>query len=58
MEIKPIRTEEEYEAALEEKHFPIPEPDDPVEMLLYYLESRGLIRSDLIPYLLKRSLSK
>ena len=80
MEIKPIRTEADYETALKEieklmesqpgtpegdrmdvlvtlveafeaKHFPIPEPDDPVEVLEYYMESRGLSRSDLIPYL-------
>lgn len=37
--------------AYEAKHFPIPEPDDPVEVLEYYLESRGLSRLDLIPYL-------
>jgi len=80
MEIKPIRSEADYQAALKEieklmgtqpgtpegdqldvlvtlveayeaKHFPIPEPDDPVQVLEYYLESRGLTRSDLIPYL-------
>ena len=37
--------------AYEAKHFPIPEPDDPVEVLEYYMESRGLSRSDLIEYL-------
>lgn len=37
--------------AYEAKHFPIPEPDDPVEVLEYYMESRGLNRSDLIAYL-------
>ena len=80
MEIKPIRSEADCEAALKEieklidsqpgtaegdrmdvlvtlveayetKHFPIPEPDDPVEVLKYYMESRGLSRSDLIIYL-------
>ena len=80
MEIKPIRSEADYQAALKEienlmesqpgtpegdrmevlvtlveayeaKHFPIPEPDDPVEVLEYYMESRGLNRSDLIAYL-------
>lgn len=80
MEIKPIRSEVDYQAALkeieklmesqpttpdgdrmdvlvtlveayEEKHFPIPEPDDPVQVLEYYMESRGLSRSDLIAYL-------
>lgn len=80
MEIKPIRSEADYQAALkeveklmesqpgtpngdrmdvlvtlveayEEKHFPIPEPEDPVQVLEYYMESRGLSRSDLIDYL-------
>ena len=80
MDIKPIRTEADYEAALqevdqlldaqlgtlegdrleilvtlieawEEKHYPIPQPDDPVEVLKYYMESRGLSRSDMIQYL-------
>ncbi len=80
MDIKPIRSESDYEAALKEieslldsqpgspeadrmdilvtlveayeaKHFPIPNPDDPVEVLEYYIESRGLSRSDLLPYL-------
>jgi HTH-type transcriptional regulator/antitoxin HigA len=80
MEIKPIRSEADYQAALKEieklmdsqsgtpdgdrmdvfvtlveayeaKNFPIPEPDDPVQVLEYYMESRGLIRSDLIAYL-------
>jgi HTH-type transcriptional regulator/antitoxin HigA len=80
MEIKPIRSEADYEAALKEiealvnsqpgtpeadrmdvlvtlveayevKHYPIPEPDDPVGVLEYYMESRGLTRSDLLSYL-------
>jgi HTH-type transcriptional regulator/antitoxin HigA len=80
MEIKPIRSEADYEAALKEieilvnsqpgtpeadrmevlitlvevyevNHYPIPEPDDPVGVLEYYMESRGLSRSDLLPYL-------
>lgn len=80
MEIKPIRNETDYQAALKEiekltesqpgtpegdrvdvlvtlveayeaKHFPIPEPDDPVEVLEYFMESRGLSRSDMIAYL-------
>lgn len=80
MEIKPIRTEKDYQAALTEidslldsqpdtpqgdrldvlvtlvevyeaRHYPIPEPDDPVAVLEYYLDSRGLTRKDLIPYL-------
>jgi HTH-type transcriptional regulator/antitoxin HigA len=37
--------------AYEAKHFPIPEPDDPQQVLEYYMESRGLSRSDLIVYL-------
>ena len=80
MEIKPIRSEADYQAALREieklmdaqpgspegdrldvlvtlvesyeaRHFPIPEPDDPVAVLEYYMESRGLSRSDLVTYL-------
>lgn len=80
MEIKPIHSEGDYQAALKEierlmefqpgtlegdrldvlvtlveayeaKYFPIPEPDDPVQVLEYYMESRGLSRSDLIAYL-------
>lgn len=80
MEIKPIRTDADYQTALKEienamafepgtpegdrldvqvtlveayeaKNFPIPEPDDPVAVLEYYMESRGLSRTDLIEYL-------
>lgn len=80
MEIKPIRSEADHEAALKEietlvnsqtgtpdadrmevlvtlveafetKNYPIPEPDDPVGVLEYYMESRGLSRTDLLPYL-------
>ncbi len=83
IEIKPIRTEADYEAALaeieqlfeaipgtpegdrleilttlveayEEKHYPIPLPD-PIEAILYYLESRGLSRRDLESYLGSRA---
>lgn len=79
MEIRPIRTEADYEAALAEierlfgaapstpegdrldvlttlveayemHHYPIPEPD-PVEAIKYYMESRGLSRADLEPYI-------
>lgn len=79
MEIRPIRTEADYEAALAEierlfdaapstpesdrldvlttlveayeaQHYPIPEPD-PVEAIKYYMESRGLSRVDLEPYI-------
>ncbi len=80
MEIKPIHTPADYEAALKEveklidsqagtpegdrldilvtlieayeaKHFPIPAPDDPVEVLIYFMESRGITRAELIPLL-------
>jgi HTH-type transcriptional regulator / antitoxin HigA len=83
MEIKPIRAEADYEAALleieqlfeavpgtpagdrleilttlveayEEKHYSMPLPD-PIEAILYYLESRGLSRRDLEPYLGSRA---
>ena len=37
--------------AYEAKHFPIPVPDDPIAVLEYYMESRGLERSDLVPLL-------
>lgn len=35
----------------ENQHFPIPKIDDPVEILEYILESKGLSRSDLIQYI-------
>jgi HTH-type transcriptional regulator/antitoxin HigA len=83
MEIKPIKTEADYQAALaeierlfdvapgtpeadrlevwttlveayEEKHYPIPEPD-PVEAIEYHMESRGLTRRDLEPYIGSRA---
>jgi HTH-type transcriptional regulator/antitoxin HigA len=79
MEIKPIKSEADYEAALkeierllyakpgtadadrlevmvtlteayEEKHYAIPLPD-PVEAILYHMESRGLPRRDLEPFI-------
>ncbi len=79
MEIKPIRTEADYEAALaevvrlwdaesgtlerdrfevlcilveayEEQHYTIL-PPDPIEAIEYYMESRGLDRRDLEPYI-------
>lgn len=79
MDIKPIRTEAEYEAALaeveriwdaepgtpesdiyeglftlveayEDQHYPIL-PPDPVEAILYFMESRGLDRRDLEKYI-------
>ncbi len=80
MDVKPIHTEADYQAAMKEidqlldslpgtpqgdrfevlvtlveayevRHFPIPEPDDPVAVLEYYMESRGLTRAQLVPYL-------
>ncbi len=79
MNIRPIKTEEDYEDALakiekifdaspgtpegdrldilvtlvevyEDKHYSIPAPD-PIEALNYYMESRGLSRKDLEPYI-------
>jgi len=83
MDIHPIRTAAEYEAALaeidclfdaaphtpegdrlevlatlveayEEQHYSIPAPD-PIEALTYHMESRGLGRRDLEPYLGSRA---
>lgn len=83
MEIRPIKTETDYEAALkeieqlfdaelgtlegdrlevlvtlveayEDEHYPIPAPD-PVEAILYFMESRGLERGDLEPYIGSRA---
>ena len=83
MDIKPIKTEADYEAALrevehlfdsfpntpegdrlevlttlieayEEEHHEIPAPD-PIEAILYYMESRGLSRCDLEPYIGSRA---
>ena len=79
MEIKPIITLTDYEAALEEigqlfqaapstpegdrlevlatlvevyenQHYTLP-PPDPIEAILYYMESRGLSLQDLEPYI-------
>ncbi len=79
MNIRPIKTEEDYQAALaeierlfdalpetpdgdrlevlmtlvevyEDEHYSIPDPD-PVEAINYYMESRGLSRKDLEPYI-------
>ncbi|MGC8492562.1 MAG: helix-turn-helix domain-containing protein [Syntrophobacteraceae bacterium] len=79
MDIKPIKTQADYRAALEEverlfdaapntvegdrleilttlieayeeRHFAIPLPD-PIEAILYFLQSRGLSRRDLEPYI-------
>ena len=83
MNLRPIKTEDDYKAALteierlfealpetadgdrldiltmlvesyEEQHHAIP-PPDPVAALEYYLESRGLTRRDLEPYLGSRA---
>ena len=83
MEIRPIKTEADYQTALaeiqrlfgaapgtpegdrldvfttlvevyEQQHYAIPTPD-PVEALRYYMESRGLSRSDLEPYIGSRA---
>jgi HTH-type transcriptional regulator/antitoxin HigA len=83
MNIKPIKKETDYEAALkeieslfdaepgtpegdrleilttlveayEDEHYDIPAPD-PVEAILYYMESRGLTRADLEPYIGSRA---
>ena len=83
MDIKPVRTQRDYKAALatiermldakpgtpegdrlevlatlveayEQQHYPIL-PPDPVEAILYYMESRGLSRKDLEPYLGSRA---
>ncbi|MBI5655827.1 MAG: transcriptional regulator [Geobacter sp.] len=40
--------------AYEEKHYIIPMPD-PVEAILYHIESRGLTRRDLEPYIGSRA---
>lgn len=79
MELKPIRTKKDYQAALaeaerlwnapqkspeadrldvlamliedyERRHFPIADPD-PIEFLDHVMESRGLTRKDLEPYI-------
>jgi HTH-type transcriptional regulator/antitoxin HigA len=83
MDIKPIRTEEDYERALgeveqlanaqpgtpegdrlevlmilveayEDEHYPIL-PPDPIAAIEYYMESRGLTRRDLEPYIGSRA---
>jgi len=40
--------------AYEEKHYDIPIPD-PIEAILYHMESRGLTRRDLEPYIGSRA---
>jgi HTH-type transcriptional regulator/antitoxin HigA len=83
MNIRPIKTEADYQAALkeieylfdatpntpegdrlqvlttlvaayEEQHYSIPAPD-PIEAVLYHMESRGLTRRDLEPYIGNRA---
>jgi len=83
MEIKPIKTETDYHAALkeierlfaavpdtpegdrlevlatlveayEEQHYRIPLPD-PIEAILYHMESRGLTRCELEPFIGSRA---
>lgn len=83
MDIHPIKTEADYQAALEEiqslfdaapntpqgdklevlatlvevyeeKHFLIPAPD-PIEAVRYFMDSRGLTRKDLEPYIGNRA---
>ncbi len=83
MNIKPIKTEADYRAALQEierlfdaqpdsedadrlevlvtlvkvyedEHYAIPTPD-PIEFLNYFMESRGLERSDIEPYIGSRA---
>ncbi len=83
MDIRPIKTEADYQATLkevekfldaapntpegdrlevlatlveayEDQHYPIPLPD-PVEAILYYMESRGLTRRDLEPFIGNRA---
>lgn len=79
MELKPIRTKKDYQAALAEAsrlwdapvksakadrlgvlvmliedyerwHYPIPDPD-PIDFMNHVMESRGLTRKDLEPYI-------
>jgi len=83
MDLKPIKTKRDYQAALkrveqvwhaaagspeadaldvltlliadyESRHFPIADPD-PIQFLKYVMESRGLTRKDLEPYLGSRA---
>ena len=83
MEIRPIKTEADYETALaeieelfeaepgtpegdrleilttlveayEDAHYSIPSPD-PIEAIRYHMESRGLARRDLEPYIGSRA---
>ncbi len=38
----------------EQEHFPIPDPD-PIDFMLYVMESRGLVRKDLEPFIGSRA---
>jgi HTH-type transcriptional regulator / antitoxin HigA len=40
--------------AYERQHYPIPAPD-PIEAIMYYMESRGLSRGDIEPYIGSRA---
>ena len=42
---------EDYEG----KHYPIPVPDDPVEVILFYMDKNGLSRKDLEAYIGSRA---
>ena len=39
----------------ETRHYPIPTPDDPVEVILFYMEKDGLSRKDMEAYLGNKS---
>jgi HTH-type transcriptional regulator/antitoxin HigA len=39
----------------EEKHYPIPTPDDPVEVIMFYVEKNGLSRKDLEAFIGSRA---
>ena len=83
MDIKPIKSEKDYKAALkeierlfyaepgtaegdrlevlstlveayEDTHYEIPAPD-PIEAIYYFMESRGLTRADIEPYIGSRA---
>jgi len=83
VDIKPIRNQRDYKAALreidrlfdaqprtpeadllevwvtlveayEQRNHPIP-PPDPIEAILYFMESRGLVRKDLEPHIGSRA---
>lgn len=37
--------------AYDAEHYPVPEIDDPVGVIEFYMDNKGLSRSDLIPYI-------